>query len=57
MLGTEGPSVTEIKNILIADYTEHFAAAMVSVLVSQNLARILGSRPHGLVEKHYSSEQ
>lgn len=56
-LGAEGLDVTDGEDILIADDTEGFAAAMVSVLASPELARQLGNRLHDLVAKHYSLEK
>lgn len=56
-LGAEGLDVTHGENILIADDTEGFAAAMVSVLSSPALARELGDRLHELVAKDYSLEK
>jgi len=56
-LGAEGLDVTHGEDILIADNTEQFAEAMVSVLSSPELARRLGDRLHGLVARQYSLEK
>lgn len=56
-LGAEGLDVTNGEDILIADDTEQFAAAMVSVLSSPEFARQLGDRLHDLVAKDYSLEK
>ncbi len=56
-LGAEGLEVTHGENILIADDTEQFAEAMVSVLSSPELARRLGDSLHDLVARNYSLEK
>ncbi len=53
-LGAEGLDVQHGENILIADDTEGFAAAMVSVLKSPELASRLGDKLHELVADKYS---
>ncbi len=56
-LGAEGLDVTDGEDILIADNTEDFAAAMVAVMSSPERARKLGERLHALVSRQYSLEK
>ncbi len=56
-LGAEGLDVKHGENILIADEAESFAAAMVSVLSSKELQRMLGSNLNELVRRNYSLEK
>ena len=56
-LGAEGLDVKHGENILIADETECFAAAMISVLSSPELQKRLGLNLHELVSRKYSLEQ
>ena len=56
-LGAEGLDVTDGENILIADETESFATAMISVLSSPELQQKLGSNLHELVRQNYSLEK
>lgn len=53
-LGAEGIGITDKENILIADSTEDFAAAVVQVLRDAKYARALGDRLHELVAARYS---
>lgn len=53
-LGAEGLHVTHQDNILIADTTEDFAEAIISVLIRPDLAASLGRRLHMLVAQQYS---
>lgn len=57
VLGAEGLDVVHGENILIADETESFAAAMISVLSSPDLQLKLGSNLHELVRRNYSLEK
>lgn len=56
-LGAEGLEVTHGENILIADETESFAAAMISVFSSPDLQQKLGSNLHELIRRSYSLEK
>lgn len=56
-LGAEGLDVRHGENILIADETESFAAAMISVFTSPELQQKLGSNLHELVRRNYSLEK
>ena len=56
-LGAEGLDVKHGENILIADETESFAAAMISVLSSTELQQKFGSNLHELVRRNYSLQK
>jgi len=56
-LGAEGLDVTDGENILIADETESFAAAMIKVLSCPDMQQNLGSSLHELVRRNYSLEK
>jgi glycosyltransferase involved in cell wall biosynthesis len=56
-LGAEGLDVKHGENILIADETQAFADAMVSVLSSPNLQQMLGSNLRDLIQQNYSLEK
>lgn len=56
-LGAEGLDVRHGENILIADETASFAAAMISVFSSQELQQKLGSNLHELVRRNYSLQK
>lgn len=57
VLGAEGLDVTDGKDILIADDTEGFAAAIISVLTDPALQRSLAEGLHRLVVAKYSLDQ
>lgn len=56
-LGAEGLDVTDGENILIADETESFATAIISVLSSLELQQKLGSNLHEFVKQNYSLQK
>jgi glycosyltransferase involved in cell wall biosynthesis len=56
-LGAEGLDVRHGDNILIADETDSFAEAMISVFSSPELQHKLGSNLHELVRRNYSLEK
>ena len=56
-LGAEGLDVKHGENILIADETDSFAAAIISVLSSPELQQKLGSNLHNLVRQTYSLQK
>ncbi len=55
-LGAEGLDVTHEENILIADTTEDFAAAIVKILSDRHYADLLGQKLHKLVAERYTME-
>lgn len=56
-LGAEGLDVKHGENILIADETDSFAEAMISVFSSSELQQKLGSNLHDLVSQNYSLQK